>query len=285
MRIPKWFFYLFYTVALVIAFLYFLFPSKPLERYVAFKFSQLNPGWRLTAAAVAPALPPGIRLKSARFYWHDTLVASADVLDVHPRWRTLLFATPRYRFAGRGAGGRVEGEFSLSDTRNPGALELEWEARLADLHVDAVPIIHAALDFQPGGRLSGRIAHNGGRRPVSTAHLTLAGCQLPLKGGGAPSRLMLDEVTVEISAAKGRALVKRCEFSGPRLEGGLSGNLTHRRPIAGSLLNLRGGVRIAPGLLPPENAAETAAASGRTAPKERQFRIRGSLAKPEFQLR
>ncbi|MFW5640416.1 MAG: type II secretion system protein GspN [Thermodesulfobacteriota bacterium] len=291
MRIPKkGVFYALYTIIVLTAFLYLLFPSEEIKKYLAFKVSTARPGYALNIDQVRPAFPPGLRLASADLLEGENPVLTIDEIRISPRLLSLLGSEPTVDFTGRLYSGIFRGNGSLlegnSETEGPDRIRVD--ADLTDIHLEEIDPLRNMSTHSVSGNLTGKIRYLG--NPVSSAaeaDLNVADCTIEF---GTPlfnlAQISFAAIDAKLTLQDMKQLeVKECVAKGSQLGGDVSGAVTLRDPPENSTLNLSGTVKphtslvakLGEGvvsLLFRKNRGETAF----------PFRITGTLAQPQFAL-
>jgi type II secretion system protein N len=291
MRIPKkGVFYALYTLVVLAVFLYLLFPSEEIKKYLAFKVSTARPGYALTIDQVRPAFPPGLRLESADLREGENPVLTIDEIRISPRLLSLLGPEPTVDFTGRLYSGIFRGNGSLlkGNSEIEGPDRIRVDADLTDIHLEEIEPLRNVSIHSVSGNLTGKLRYLG--NPFSStaeADLNLADCTIEF---GTPlfnlAQISFAAIDAKLTLQDMKQLeVKECVAKGSQLGGDVSGAVTLRDPPENSALNLSGAVKphaslvakLGEGvvsLLFRKNRGETAF----------PFRITGTLAQPQFAL-
>lgn len=120
-----WLGYTLYGVVLTLLFLYGLFPSTLLERWLESVVAERY-GIYLTVESAELTMPPGVRLEGSRFSFPERLdaVILLHSLSVRPKAGGLLKGKPVFAIRCEGYGGRMDGtvsfakRFTLSEAMN-----------------------------------------------------------------------------------------------------------------------------------------------------------------------
>ncbi len=292
LRMPKkGIFYTFYTMIALAVFLYLLFPSEEIKKYLAFQVSNAGPGYALAIDRVRPAFPPGLLLESADLSEGENPLLSIDEMRISPRLLSLLGSEPTFHFTGRLYSGTVQGEGSLVKT-NPEGERLERirvDADLTEIHLEEIDPLQDLSPHSVSGIMAGKIRYFG--NPASgtaEADLTLSGCTVDFE---TPlfnlARISFTTIEAKLDLQDMRRLaVKECIARGNQLGGDISGAVTLTDPPENSTLDLSGTLKPHASLIAKLGEGVVSLlfrkSRGETA---FPFRITGTLAQPQFALR
>ena len=287
----KGIFYTLYTIIALAVFLYLLFPSEEIKKYLAFQVSNAGPGYALTIDRVRPAFPPGLLLESADLMEGENPLLSIDEMRISPRLLSLLGSEPTFHFIGRLYSGTIQGEGSLIKG-NPEVERLDRirvDADLTQIHLEEIDRLQNLSTHSVSGNMAAKIRYIGD--PVSStaeADVTCSECTVDF---GTPlfnlAQISFSSIEAKLDLQDMRQLgVKECIAKGNQLGGDVSGDVTLTDPPENSTLNLSGTLKPHASLIAKlgegvvsllfrKNRGETAF----------PFRITGTLAQPQFALR
>ena len=169
-----------YIIAITGIFLYYLFPSDTLKRYLEYWLSEGNPDIAVSIDRVGPAFPPGIKLHEVGIAHLNESLIDLENLKLMPAILSLFGDTTTVNFKGRVNAGTVSGRAQLNDTSGTQGVKLD--GTISGVQVQGIP----ALKRIPADKISGVLnggfsyANAGPDRSLSGA-LNLAQCRIELK--------------------------------------------------------------------------------------------------------
>jgi type II secretion system protein N len=280
--------YIIYFLAATMVFLYSLFPSDALEKYMAYHVSRLWPPLQVKTEKIAPSLPPGLKVDNPVIYRERQAIAGADWVKLMPGWVSLFSHQKEIRFRGGAYQGGFAGTAALSgsDGSSVSGLDLVF----GGIQIGRIPGISALLPHDVTGDVSGKVHLDniGSPSGQGSMEMTIADGLLSLN----PPVLEIRELnfnTVELTAdlAEGRIRITRLDVNGQQVNVNASGTVVLREPLDASAVNISGKILPHPsfirdlsGVLPPGLISERTISSGGI-----PFRISGTIANPGFSLR
>lgn len=291
MRIQtKWIFYPLYALIALGAFLYLLFPSEEIKKYLVFQVGAARPGYALTIDQVHPAFPPGLRLQSADLLEGEDRILSIDELRISPKLLSLLGSEPTFQFKGRVYDGVVQGMGSLLKGNPEGETpdRIRLDADLAGIHLEEIEAVQNLSIHAVSGNLDGKVRYLGNKASsAAEADVNISDCGIDF---GTPlfnlTQVSFADISAKLHLQDMRELeIRECIAKGSQVGGEIAGAVTLRDPPENSVLNLSGTVKPHPSLIAKlgegvvsllfrKNRGETAF----------PFRITGTPARPQFAL-
>ncbi len=174
---------LLYTVSIICItgfFLYYLFPSDTLKKYLEYRLSQGNPDISVSIDHVSPVLPPGVKLHSVGIAQLNKRLLVLENVKLMPAIFPLLQGKTAVNFNGRVSTGTLNGQADIRD--DPKGLQISGFGRISGVQVQGIP----ALQDLPADKISGVLngdftyAAQGSDRSL-TGKLTLSQCRIELK--------------------------------------------------------------------------------------------------------
>jgi type II secretion system protein N len=102
---PKWLLYSIYVLAVVVFFIYYLFPSDKIKNYVTSGVNRFNPNINISIDHIRPAFPPGLKLYKVNFYNMDSTLLETDQIKVVPNFLSLFRSKIIFFFKGKAYSG------------------------------------------------------------------------------------------------------------------------------------------------------------------------------------
>jgi len=282
----KWVFYIVFAAAAAAAFLYLLFPSQQVRRYIIRQVGQQSPGISVELARVSPCLPPGLRLEDLRLFRKGRLVFQSPRMRVIPRYLSLFSASRRFHLAGSASGGRFEGEVAIEKASRPiCAADISFQG----IKMEKIAALAEHRPHQLYGAAEGSVSYSTkgdgfgkGRADirVKQSRIDLDTPMFGFKGVSAGT------VTAELKIDGRRALVKQIQLEGSQVSGSASGTISLKRPLKRSRLDLKGTIRLHPGFVKKLGQAvpEQVFPVRKFVEKPVSFRISGTAERPAYSL-
>ena len=265
------------------------FPYQSLqERLVAIASAQLGVKFEITD--MSPSLPFGLKLaKCAVRTMEPGSKPFFEVNQVRLRFKVLPLLRGRLAFTLRSQayGGTLSGDVRLTpfyDVRN-----YQLRVRGQKIQLEGQSYVSTLLGRQVSGKISGDINLKG---PLGDLVNASGGGEFKLEEGSWPidsaylrTRILEGlEVSATIELSGGSLEITQCEFKGQGFQGTVSGKVILQPRLAGSTLNLAGEGQLDGDMvnLPADKRRVAAAFLNRGKPLP--FKVRGTVAEPEFRL-
>jgi type II secretion system protein N len=265
------------------------FPYQSLqERLVAIASAQLGVKFEITD--MSPSLPFGLKLaKCAVRTMEPESKPFFEVNQVRLRFKVLPLLRGRLAFTLRSQayGGTLSGDVRLTpfyDVRN-----YQLRVRGQKIQLEGQSYVSTLLGRQVSGKISGDINLKG---PLGDLVNASGGGEFKLEEGSWPidsaylrTRILEGlEVSATIELSGGSLEITECEFKGQGFQGTVSGKVILQPRLAGSTLNLAGEGQLDGDMvnLPADKRRVAAAFLNRGKPLP--FKVRGTVAEPEFRL-
>jgi type II secretion system protein N len=280
--------YLSFALFAAVVFLYLLFPAEAVKAYMDARLAAIDPSLTMAAETMRPAIPPGLKMTGVDINGENARLVRIDDARVSPVLTTLLGNTRQAKFIARLADGTLQGRVTLEGRGTSGRLHME--ADLDQVRIDRIDAVRTNGRFTLSGALKGHVTHDGS--PDSTGKtsglLTISGLRIALKSAFfGIDELVMEQTDVEFSATGQSLRLKSVAFSGPMLEGKITGTIELRRPFGQSRLNLTGNAKPRPELFArlqetiPQGIVNTRTLGTRGL----TFTVRGSIDSPNVSTR
>lgn len=169
-----------YIIAITGFFLYYLFPSDTLKRYLEYRLSEGNPDIAVSIDRVSPAFPPGIKLHQVGIAHLNESLIDLENLKLMPAILSLFSDKTTVNFKGRVNTGTVSGRAQLNG--NSGAQTVKIGGRISGVQVQGIPALQRIPADKISGVLNGDFAYaNAGPNRSLSGELNLAQCRIELK--------------------------------------------------------------------------------------------------------
>ncbi len=279
--------YALYTLGVTGLFLYILFPSDSVRSYVGYQVNQADPTLEMTIDSVAPALPPGLTLRSALLLRNSEPVAGASRMTVTPALTTLFGPEIALTFRGDAYGGGLKGALVLDRSRQrPDPPVRSLEANLAGIQVGQLHALEQVPDYTLSGTLNAAVSYQR-TDTGETGDIRLAVSDLTVRPRTPLFNITdvtFNQVQAEAILSPGRRLeIRKCSLAGPQVNGVLSGAIRIADDPAKSRLDLAGSLKPHPGFLADIGKGFPASLLLKNR-SEISFRIRGTFEDPAFSL-
>jgi type II secretion system protein N len=275
--------YSFYFLVVTVFFLYQLFPSETVKRYVEGLGSRLDPALKTTVEQVRPAFPAHILLSDIRVRYNRRLLFKAGKATVAPRFFSFLWGKRGYTLRSRVYGGTVNARLETVSDLMAGQLEV------SALDLASIPVLKRFENIEPAGRLDCRldfIPENGlftagGGFHIKDFKVNLESmipgmAVLSFSGIDGKIRFRGNKLTVTDGKARGR-----------QADAGIHGTLTIEKPFIESALDLSLSVRPHADLITAlrRNPALQWLSAGMTGKTGLPLRIGGTIEDPQISVK
>jgi type II secretion system protein N len=237
----KWLLYGVYALGVATFFLYYLFPSEAVKRYIITRMNMLNPELRVAIADITPILSPGLKLHSVQLGSRSGNMMDAEEVVLIPNILSLFSDRPSYRFSINAFGGSIEGQ-AFFESQKPRE-QIEIDANIADIRLEMVRILQHYSGNRLNGICSGNIQYKKGpgQGRDMTTRLSATDVSLALKTPvfGMES-LTFDNVETEAVLRNRNLKIKHLVVHGNQFDGSFSGSAVIRQELNESPLNLNG---------------------------------------------
>jgi type II secretion system protein N len=228
-----------YSLAALIFFLYYLFPSDTVRDMLLRQFARVHPQVHISTEHVKPTFPPGLKLEPLTVEFDKSPVASSNYLIVKPDLLSLLGDRKSLNFNGPMGAGEYNGRADLTmDPKRPQSTLL---FNLKTVPLEALEILARWPLFKATGDLNAYVDYDSRKGAGGTAKINLditpvrIVFQQPVAG---LERLDFSQLQAEIAATPRMLQISRCEASGTQLEAKISGSIIFRQPIESSRVTL-----------------------------------------------
>ena len=250
MKTKKWIAYTIYGIVITTAFLYLLFPSDSVGRYVRSVVADSNLNVALSFDSVGPCFPPGIRLRnlSVDFKNKPGSTLKADVAKMRPALLNLLSGKLALLLNADAYEGHIKADICFAN-RFSGKSPVGVNARLDKINIGKCAYIKAASGRKIDGRLSGSLLYNGKWDRVingtGSARLVLLDGNIQLFGDiFGLNEVNFDKMEADMTLKNRSLKITGLDITGKQLSGYFTGNIFLDRDIMQSRLAIKGDLKI-----------------------------------------
>jgi len=264
--------------------LFVLFPEQSVNDYLNWRLAEIDSSLRLTAEAIRPSFPPGLKLSGANLHRDNILQAHFENILLSPELKSLMNSEKRMRFRADLAGGRADGR-AIFNGLAPAELA-NIEASLSRVSLEQIGALQVDERYRLSGLLEGQIRYEGSRAGNGSLSVTAARIGLSTAFFGI-SELVIDQANIDFVVNRQTLRLKTLTFDGPMVEGKITGTIYLKSPVEQSRLNLSGNAKPRPEMFAqlqetiPKGLIDTRTLGT----KGLNFRIRGTSANPEYSFR
>ena len=237
----NWLLYGVFAAGIAAFFLYYLFPSETVKRYIITRVNMLNPEIRVSIEDITPILSPGVKLHTVRLGSLSEEMMDAEEIVLIPNILSLFSDRPSYRFSIKAFDGSIEGRAYLESQKPRERIEIN--ANIADIRLEMIRIIQHYTGNRFKGICSGIIQYKkvSGKDRALNTELTATDVSVTLN---APvfgmEALTFDNVEAEAALRNRTLKIKRLVLNGDQFDGDFNGSAVIRQEINASPINLDG---------------------------------------------
>jgi type II secretion system protein N len=239
--------YALYSLAAAVLFLFFLFPAESIKKVAIDCIARAYPPYQIRVETLRPALPPGIQMTGLTLIDKNEPLVSVNQLKLIPALSGLIRGQLSVRFHGNAYEGKFNGDMDC--------LKGSWDqVEKLVLNMANLKIKEAALKSLEGapllsGILDGSLTYSQTEKTgdVMDATLSLTNATIALPALSAQiGEIAFEKVDAAFSIEKQTLNFRQFLFTGPQLEGNITGSVRLVAPISKSRVNLRLDVSIRP---------------------------------------
>lgn len=282
-KIPTWLLYSAYITATTIFFLYYLFPSDKVAKYIEFQFRTKAPEFNIAIGKLKPSFPLGLKLYDINFYKADDLFFNIQQIKATPALLSLLSSTNILAFKVIAYNGIIEGNASVS--QNKSAPQIMVETNLSDIQIKDIPALQILVKRNISGLLDGKITYDNKLDEISSAKLTLSDCDIELLSTVFEmENISFTSIETNLVLKKSKLQIEKCTANGKYIEGDITGYANLKRPISKSVLDIRGTIKPSHLFLAQNSFINDLLPPKKDKKNGLSFKINGFIDKPSFSL-
>ena len=285
-KLRAWLAYSCYILVLGALFVYILFPSRAVNRYIVTRVAAVRPDVRLSIGDVSPVLPPGLKLHQVTVALSNGNALEVPFIRIYPRWLSLLGREPSVAFTALAGKGKIRGAVGLITSSADRQMRLE--AELDGVRMEQLGVLQPVADYRIEGALSGKIFYRSGKQQTADVRISAADLAMtPRRPVLGIRQLRFDNVHTEATLRNRNLKLSRVILTGEQLNGELSGDVSIDRQLMDSTVSLGGTIQL--NLKARESDAASrpvgSAVGGLSIAGRVPVRIQGSLRSPSVSLR
>lgn len=277
--------YSLYILSVTAFFVYYLFPSEQVKKYILFKFAEANPQFNLKIDRIKPAFPPGLKFYTVSLFQNDKPLFDAEDMKITPELLSLVGPEPAFSFKSKTCQGIVTGKATLikkAGDKNPDSRQIAVDAKLSGIHIKDIKAVQNAPYYKSlSGTADGTVTYQPSQGMI--AELAIKDCVVelatPLFSLG---NLTFKTIDADMTMDSSRKIqIKQLDVKGTQASGTVSGTAELKTPPGKSALNLKGTIKPHPELIAALGPAALIFKTG-AGEKGLPFKIGGTLESPAF---
>jgi len=287
--------YFIYIIVVIVLFIYYLFPSDAVKKYVAVEFNKLHPDFNISINSIKPVFPPGLRLYNVKIYNVNNLLFEAEQITITPVLLSLLSAKPAFAFKGKAYDGFLEGNGTLikkTGTKNPNIKDMngrkiEVKTKLYGINIKNISAIQRLVEREITGILDGLFSFNSSESTGTLmADINISDCEiellLPLFN---LNSIAFTDIKTKAVINNKKIQINECIIKGKQADGRIYGSVNLKNPFGQSVLNLTGNIK--PHRLLIENLQNIFPVKSlmKTGEDSLPVRLYGTIGQPGFSLK
>ena len=236
----KWLLCSIYIIVVGVFFIYYLFPSDAVKKYIAFNLNRANTELNITIDNIKPVFPPGLRLYNVSLYRLSNLLLEAKQIKITPGLLSLFRPKTTFFFKAEAYEGILEGRADIM------ANKLMINADLSGVRTKDMSVVQNLANRKISGMLSGKVRYSGNREFAGTvnAKLTLLNCEVELL---TPvfnlESFSFESIAADVTINNRKIQINECIIKGNQADGEISGSVNLKNPLGKSFLNLTGTIK------------------------------------------
>jgi type II secretion system protein N len=290
-RTVKWLLWGLYGIALVLVFVYYLFPSDALREYAAAKVKSRNPDLSLRTKRVTPSFPPGITIYGADLLNKEQVWIETDHVRIWPGIMSLFGKDRRFSFKGTAWKGNFNGQTIVSTPETDKDDALKADAAFSGIRVEQIKVLQEMSGKKiASGILSGNIAYHQkktGESFESRIMIFGLGIDIVTPLVKLPT-LTFKSADAEIISADMKIIeLRQCNIKGEQANGNITGTITTQTPFEKSLIDLKADITPNPSFIAGITKSFPAVSLLLNNKKGGMisFKIGGTIEQPSFSLK
>ena len=240
-KFGKWLLYGIYTVAIAAFFLYYLFPSETVKKYIVARAGSLNPEIRVSIDDVTPVFSHGLRLHAVQLEYRSRDLLDAEEIVIVPDLLSLLSANPSFAFHIKALGGGVKGDVEITRRQPQGRIKMN--AEIAAVRLENTPSVRRFFENRLTGICSGTIIYTGGPGQGRTLNALLSVAEVTVRLNEpvfGMAEIAFDSVAAEVTLRNRQLKISRLMLQGDQFDGEFAGSGVIREDFDDSPINLSG---------------------------------------------
>lgn len=233
--------YVVYILLVLFFFLYYLFPSEKVSRYIASNLNFGNSDIKITIADIKPVFPFSLKFKAASLFYKNQKILSIAELKLTPGLFTLFGPEASFFFQGKAQGGVLKGKVDIS--RNSLPRRLKVDVNLFQIRIKGNTGLADRLHLDIFGIVSGNVVFRKNQSQLEniSAEMDIANCRIDLRLANSITKAFeFNHIKTDFLTYRKKIAIKECSFTGPQAEGSVTGSIDWSYPVGKSKIDLNG---------------------------------------------
>jgi len=283
--------YISYIIAAFIFFLYILFPSDAVKKYIEHKLGGIDPDLSISIDNINPAFPPGVRLNAVSFYYIRSLLLDAETITIVPGILSVFSSKAAFSFKGIAYDGIINGRADIGGN----AEHIKIDADLSGIQIKDIPAIKipAGIEnekYKISGIIDGKVTYSNNKSSgrIMGAKLSISDSSIKLKEPVFNhENFTFSEIKADLATIKKRLQIKSCTIEGDKINASLSGYIISKKNLGSSDLNIKGKIKLKPLFFGnmKKNLMASIFPEKMSGNSSFSFKIGGTVDNPEFTLK
>lgn len=283
----QWFLYFAYVVVAVVFFIYFLFPSEAVKKYISYSLGKAAPGLNVTIDQVKPAFPFCVRLYETKFYYLKKILFGIEQARTGTGLFPFFGSKNTFYFKGRAYDGDID--VNALNTKKDSANNFVIEAKLDGIRIKDIPAMRNLTEHTISGILGGQITWNNSSENVKSAVVKFELSDFKLEFITPVfnvENLFFSKINIRSTLSNKKLDIQQCVLNGRQADGDVGGFVMLREPLCESNLSLSGTIKPHPLFLAKLDKKISAIflLNKKPGAGSISFQIGGTIEKPEFSL-
>jgi len=239
----KWVSYFIVAMVASVFFIYFLFPSDAVRKYIVFKLSSAMPDYTVTIEKIKPVFPPGIKAVNLSVYYHNNNLFDVEQVRIIPGITSFFGQKAIFFFDSKAYGGIVKGQLVFAKDMPFSLMKVKLD--LSDIRIGDIKALKEQSYYQILGTLNGNVEYciNEKNLVSGKASFVLSDCQLDIKN------LFVKLKPFQFKQIKGKMKIdnnicniEQCTIKGDQANCNIKGEIIIAKPFPYSMLNIYGNI-------------------------------------------
>ncbi|MBW2739414.1 MAG: type II secretion system protein GspN [Deltaproteobacteria bacterium] len=221
-------------------FIYYLFPSDAVKKYIAFNLNRANPELNITIDNIKPFFPPSLKLYNVSLYRLNNLLFKAEQIKIAYGVLSIFRPKTIFFFKAEAYEGILKGRADIM------ANKLMINADLSGIQTKDIPVVQNLSNLKISGILNGKVTYSGNREFAGTvsSKLTLSNCEVePLTPVFNMESFRFESIMAKATMNNQKIQINECVIKGKQADGRISGSVNLKNPFGKSVLDLTGTIK------------------------------------------
>ncbi len=284
-----------YIVFIIITtgfFLYYLFPIDAVTEHIVSKLNNIIPGYNVTITNANPTFPFGLELTDVNVLSKGKQLISLKKLSVVPGLAAIMTGKKILHVSGSIFNGSFKSKIDVSKGFSPD--KIAAETSITGISIKDIPLTGKKSETKGKVTVDGIVKYSKRKLEkekteksvvtVSKLNVDFFSEMLDMLN---LKKLSFTGGSADIIIDKKKIQVKQFDISGSKISGSISGMITSKIPITGSIVNFTGVLKPQPAFLKElEQAMPVALMFIKNSAKASiPFKIKGTIGNPKFSMK